>query len=93
MAIPPLQDSILETTTTLYHLGLVGLIGSNLPYSVFPISHLVNARGPLGDFGGSLGKASRKKMLFFWNFFQMRGAGGPCLNFLAPFHKCVLNVA
>ena len=77
MAIPPLQDSILATTTTFYRLGLVGLNGRNLPSCVFPISHLVNAWEPIGHFGGSFGKVSRKKAAVLLDFVQMRGGEGP----------------
>ena len=86
MAIPPLQDSILATTTTFYRLGLVGLLGSNSPYCVFPMSRLVNAWEPIGDFGGSFGKASRKKAAVLLDFVQRRG-GRALPKFFGTFFK------
>ena len=37
-----------------------------------------------------LGKVSLKKVAVLLDFVQMRG-GGPCPNFLAHFHNCILG--
>ena len=39
---------------------------------------------------GTLAKVSRKKAAVLMDFVQMRG-GGPCPNFLAPFHECIFS--
>ena len=35
------------------------------------------------------GRRHGKKLLFFW-ILSKSGGGGPCPNFLSPFHKCIL---
>ena len=38
----------------------------------------------------SKGRSPEKKIALLLDFVQIRG-GGPCPNFLAPFHKCIFG--